>query len=68
MRAYVCRYKEIKGKCKETGQNFLWIEHQRIAYDKKEFFMYKPRSLKKIKEKKVSKDSPFDKLTELRFR
>ena len=36
--------------------------------DKKEFFMYKPRSLKKIKEKKVSKDSPFDKLTELRFR
>ena len=36
--------------------------------DKKEFFMYKPRSLKKIKDKKVSKGSPFDKLTELRFR
>jgi len=38
---------------------------------KEEFFIYKPRTKKSKglkRDKKVSKDSPFEKLTELRFR
>ena len=36
-----------------------------------DFFMYKPRSLKRENKKrnfKINKDSPFEKLTDLRFR
>ena len=39
--------------------------------DKSEFFVYKPKSLKNnkfLKNKKVSKNNPFGKLSEIRFR
>ena len=44
---------------------------KKIKGDKEEFFVYKPRLIKnktKKDDKKISKDSPFGKLTELRFR
>ena len=42
-----------------------------IKDSKEEFFIYKPKFVRekgKKNDKKVSKDSPFDKLSELRFR
>ena len=47
------------------------LRKKKIKDDKEEYFMYKPRFLKhdKIKkEKKITKDNPFEKLSELRFR
>ena len=44
---------------------------KKIKDNKEEFFVYKPKFAKKRKEKnakKISKDNPFDKLSELRFR
>ena len=44
---------------------------KKIKNKKEEFFVYKPRILKKIMKKNnknASKDNPFDKLAELRFR
>ena len=49
----------------------MQYKREKIKDDKGEFFMYKPSLLKKIKvrnDKKISKDSPFSKLTELIFR
>ena len=46
-------------------------KRKKIKDDKEEFFMYKPRfskSVKGKKDKKISKDNPFGKLTELIFR
>ena len=46
-------------------------KRKKIKDDKEEFFMYKPRFLKSVKgkkDKKISKDNPFGKLTELIFR
>ena len=46
-------------KCKKINEN------------KEEFFIYKPKFLKNMKEKKhknINEDSPFEKLSELRFR
>ena len=46
-------------------------KRKKIKDDKEEFFMYKPRfskSIKGKKDKKISKDNPFGKLTELIFR
>jgi len=46
-------------------------KHKTINDAKEEFFIYKPRFVKKTKEiknKKVNKDNPFDKLNELIFR
>ena len=46
-------------------------KRKKINDDKEEFFTYKPRFLKNIKvekNKKISKDNPFGKLTELIFR
>ena len=42
-----------------------------IKDDKDEFFIYKPKFAKQLKEKKAkktNKDNPFEKLSELRFR
>ena len=36
--------------------------------EKKEFFIYKPKPTKDKKLKEISKNSPFEKLSELRFR
>ena len=46
-------------------------KRKKIKDDKEEFFIYKPRfskSVKGKKDKKISKDNPFGKLTELIFR
>ena len=46
-------------------------KRKKIKDDKEEFFVYKPRfskSVKGKKDKKISKDNPFGKLTELIFR
>ena len=46
-------------------------KRKKIKDDKEEFFMYKPRFSKCVKgkkDKKISKDNPFGKLTELIFR
>ena len=46
-------------------------KRKKIKDDKEEFFIYKPRfskSVKEKKDKKISKDNPFGKLTELIFR
>ena len=46
-------------------------KRKKIKDDKEEFFIYKPRfskSVKVKKDKKISKDNPFGKLTELIFR
>ena len=46
-------------------------KRKKIKDDKEEFFMYKPRfskSVKGKKDKKISKDNPFGKLTELIYR
>jgi len=40
----------------------------KIKHDNEEYFQYKPKFSKKVKSKKISKDSPFEKLSELRFR
>ena len=60
-----------------TKENFFKLlelmEYMRkkIKGNEEEFFVYKPKFVKKKKEKnvkKVNKDNPFDKLSELRFR
>ena len=60
-----------------TKENFFKLlelmEYMRkkIKGNEEEFFVYKPKFAKKKKEKnakKISKDNPFDKLSELRFR
>ena len=60
-----------------TKENFFEIlelmeyKRKKIQGDKEEFFIYKPKFARekgKKNDKKVSKDSPFDKLSELRFR
>ena len=46
-------------------------KHKNIKDSKEEFFIYKPklsRNVKEKKDKKISKDNPFGKLTELIFR
>ena len=40
----------------------------KIKQNNEEYFQYKPKFSKKIKNKKISKGSPFQKLSELRFR
>ena len=60
-----------------TKENFykllelLGYKRKIIKDDKDEFFIYKPRFTKQLKEKKAkktNKDNPFEKLSELRFR
>jgi len=60
-----------------TKENFFKLlelmqyKRQKINNSKEEFFIYKPKFIKKEKEtknKKINKDNPFDKLSELRFR
>ena len=60
-----------------TKENFFEVlelmeyKRKKIQGDKEEFFIYKPKFVRekgKKNDKKVSKDSPFDKLSELRFR
>ena len=42
---------------------------KKVESSKDEYFMYKPKYISnKINKKNVKKDSPFDKLSELRFR
>jgi len=46
-------------------------KRKKIEENTEEFFIYKPKFIKKSKQKKdtkISKDSPFEKLSELRFR
>ena len=46
-------------------------KRKKIEENTEEFFIYKPKFMKKSKQKKdkkISKDSPFEKLSELRFR
>ena len=59
------------GCSKENFYKLLELmEYKRtkIKQDNEEYFQYKPRFAKKVKSKKTSKDSPFEKLSELRFR
>jgi len=59
------------GCSKENFYKLLELmEYKRtkIKQDNEEYFQYKPRFAKKVKSKKISKDSPFEKLSELRFR
>ena len=54
-----------------TLLELMQYKRKKIKGKKEEFFIYKPVFVKnKIKKnnKKISKDNPFDKLTELRFR
>ena len=60
-----------------TKENFykllelLGYKRKIIKDDKDEFFIYKPKFTKQLKEKKakkINKDNPFEKLSELRFR
>ena len=49
----------------------MQYKHKKITGAKEEFFVYKPKLLKNIKkntDKKINKDNPFSKLTEIRFR
>ena len=49
----------------------MQYKNKKIQNDKEEFFIYQPKFLKSKKDKitkKVNKNSPFDKLSELRFR
>ena len=58
------------GCSKENFSKLLELmEYKKKLKNKEEFFIYKPKFLKKIKNKKsCKKDNPFDKLSELRFR
>ena len=57
-----------------TKENFFKIlelmDYKRkiIKDSKEEFFIYKPNFKKDKSKKKINKDNPFDKLSELRFR
>jgi len=44
------------------------MEYKSKKNKNEEFFIYKPKLTKNIKLKKISKNSPFMKLSELRFR
>ena len=46
-------------------------KRKKIEENTEEYFIYKPKFIKKLKQqkdKKISKDNPFEKLSELRFR
>ncbi len=46
----------------------MQYKRAKIKQDNEEYFEYRPKFLKKVKGKKISKDNPFEKLSELRFR
>jgi len=46
----------------------MQYKRAKIKQNNEEYFQYKPKFSKKIKNKKISKGSPFQKLSELRFR
>ena len=46
----------------------MQYKRAKIKQDNEEYFQYIPKFSKKVKSKKISKDSPFEKLSELRFR
>ena len=50
--------------------DLMEYKHKKTKDDKEDLFVYKPRSLKKGNKKRnnnIDKDSPFEKLSELRF-
>ncbi len=48
--------------------NLMQYKRKNIKNEKEEFFIYKPKFLKKQKDRKINKDNPFEKLTEFVFR